>query len=160
MEQLIEAILRILQEAGFPAVRQMPQGKYPHLEGAVTAVGLQAAKTAQSRRFSYLGRTEKDGEELELYGKELEAEIFLQTLCPRSRGAEAAMQRTDEIAQMLSGPLDAVSLSGFSVGPCSYDAQADVFTMTVTAQVSAYLYALAEEDGTEFTDFILKGEVK
>ncbi len=160
MEQLIEAILRILQEAGFPAVRQMPQGKYPHLNGAVTAVGLQAAKTAQLRRFSYLGKTEKEGEELELYGKELEAEVFLQSICPRSKGAQTVMQRTDEIAQLLAGPMDTVSLSGFSVGPCTYDAQTDVFTMTVTAQVSAYLYALAEEDGTEFTDFILKGEVK
>ena len=46
------------------------------------------------------------------------------------------------------------------MGTCAYDAVSDCFRCTITAKTRAYLYALANEDGTEFTDFILKGEVK
>ena len=35
-----------------------------------------------------------------------------------------------------------------------------VQTGTITAKVRAYLYALANDDETEFTDFILKGAVQ
>ena len=40
---------------------------------------------------------------------------------------------------------------------------ADTITMngcTVRVEAEAYVYAVANEDETEFTDFILKGEVK
>lgn len=160
MEQLIDAILQALSDAEITAVKQLPQISFPHLTAPVTAVGLHAAKAADYALFCYLGKTERNGEDFELYGKELKAEIFLQTVCPRRLGAECCMQQTDRIVELLAEPMQAVSLTGFSVGACEYDAQADVFSMTVTAQVRAYLYALSTEDETEFTEFILKGEVQ
>ena len=159
MEQLIEAILAALEAAGITAARQFPAGRLPHLTAPVTAVGLKAAKASDGTMFSYLGKTVRNEEELELYGRELEAEIFLETFCPRRLGAENCMQQTNAIVQLLSEPVNGVSLTEFTVGGCGFDELADAFTMTVTADVRAYLYALSEEDGTEFTDFILKGEV-
>ena len=100
-----------------------------------------------------------NGEERELYGRRLEAEIFLETVCPRRLGAEGCMEQTDAIVQRFSEPVNGVSLTEFTVGACAFDETADAFTMTVTAKLKAYLYALSEEDGTEFTDFILKGEI-
>ena len=37
---------------------------------------------------------------------------------------------------------------------------ADCYSCKVTAHALAYVYALANEEETEFTDFILKGEVQ
>ena len=63
-------------------------------------------------------------------------------------------------AALLAEEPGGVRIESFSVGTCAYDAVSDCFRCTITAKTRAYLYALANEDGTEFTDFILKGEVK
>ena len=36
----MEAVLTWLKDAGFQAVRRMPEGEFPELSGAVVAVGL------------------------------------------------------------------------------------------------------------------------
>lgn len=159
MEQLIGAILAALEQAGITAARQFPAGRLPHLTAPVTAVGLKAARGTDGALFSYLGKTVQGGKELELYGRELKAEVLLQSVCPRRLGAAACMQQTDAIVQLLSVPVSGISMTELTVGGCEFDEAADTFTMTVTAGVRAYLYALSEEDGAEFTEFILKGEV-
>ena len=46
------------------------------------------------------------------------------------------------------------------MGACTYDAGCDCFLCPLTAQLKAYVYATANEDETEFTDFMLKGEIR
>ena len=53
-----------------------------------------------------------------------------------------------------------MQFAGITVGACEYDAQSDCFVCPVRAQAQAYVYAVTDEDETEFTDFILKGAVK
>ena len=160
MEQLIEAILKWLKETGFSAVRQMPQGVFPQLKGSVIAVGVRKAEAKQAGFFSYLGLWETDGKLVSVYGKTLEAEVSMQVITPQGLGAKRCMQETDALLTKLSQPIDGVTLSAVSVGECRYEAEADVFICTVCAQARAYLYAVSNEEETEFTDFILKGEAQ
>lgn len=157
MEQLVTAVMAALQEAGIACTRQTPMGVMPKLKGPVTAVCLAAAKTAGGGMYDYLGLTE-DGQNL--YGRMLEAEVRLTTLCPRTMGSALCQKQTDEIAALLSGRIPAVALAGYSVGECSFDAASDCFTCQVTAQVRAYVYATSNDEETEFLDFMLKGEVR
>ena len=161
MDRMIAAIIRAITAAGMHAVKAFPQGGMPALTKPCTAVGLLRAKGAERTGFSYLGVQETaDGTRTPLYGKSLEAEIYLQLFCPRALGASACMQEAERLAAVLAAPIAGVRLGAFTVEACRYDAVSDCYQCRLCAQASGYLYASADEDETEFTDFILKGEVK
>ena len=157
MEQLIEAFLAALEDAGITAVRQMPLELLPRLTAPVTAVGLTEAKGLEQAFYEYLGLLEHQGNLCPLYGRKLEAQVRLLVCCPRRLGAARCMQEADTVCTLLSGQLPGIGLSGFRLGECRYEAESDLFTCAVTAEAAAYLYALTNEYETEFTDFILKG---
>ena len=125
LEQLIEAILKWLKQAGFAAVRRLP-----------------------------------DGKPVSLYGKRLEAEISMEALCPEEQGAKRCMQAADALVTKLSGGVPGLTISRICAEECRFAADADCYSCKVTAHALAYVYALANEEETEFTDFILKGEVQ
>lgn len=161
MDELIAALLRALKNAGITAVKAFPEGVMPKLSGPVTAVGIQEMKSAANGAYTYLGmQADAEGTVRALYGRQLETEAYLQVYCPRSIGGRACMAESERVAALLAGMAGGVQIGSFSVGPCSYDAVSDCFRCTITAKARAYLYALANDDETEFTDFILKGEVK
>ncbi len=89
LEQLIEAILKWLKQAGFAAVRRLPEGVFPALTDTVVAVGIRKAEAKDAGLYSYLGVLETDGKPVSLYGKRLEAEISMEALCPEGAGRKA-----------------------------------------------------------------------
>ena len=161
MDELIAALLQALKNAGITAVKAFPEGMMPKLSGPVTAVGIQEMKSAANGAYTYLGmQTDAAGAARALYGRQLETQALLKVYCPRSAGGRACMAESERVAALLAGMAGSVQIESFSAGPCSYDAASDCFRCTITAKTRAYLYALANDDETEFTDFILKGEVK
>ena len=48
----MEAVLTWLKDAGFQAVRRMPEGEFPELSGAVVAVGLEKAEATDAGLYS------------------------------------------------------------------------------------------------------------
>ena len=110
--------------------------------------------------YSYLGVLETDGKPVSLYGKRLEAEISMEALCPEEQGAKRCMQAADALVTKLSGGVPGLTISRICAEECRFAADADCYSCKVTAHALAYVYALANEEETEFTDFILKGEVQ
>lgn len=161
MERLIEAVIALLREAGVCAVRAFPQGAMPELAAPCTAVGLRQAKSAGRAVYRYLGVEERtDGVLTPLYGRALEAEVFLQIFSPRRLGAAQCMQERERVTAALARPSQIVRLGALTVGTCEYQAESDCFVCGLTVEAEAYLYALTNEEESAFTDFILKGEVK
>lgn len=160
MEQLIGAVLTWLEKAGFTAVRSGRNGFWPEFGAPVTAVGMGKSAAEPAGLFSYLGMTEQNGKQTAIYGQRLKAEVLLQTYAPEALGAAACAQEADRLLTALSGGLAGLTVMGFTISPCAYDENADCYCITTSLQVQAYVYALANEDETEFTDFILKGEVQ
>lgn len=157
MEQLVTAVFDALTKAGVACARQTPQGQMPQLRGPVTAVGLVAARAMEHAFYEYLGQT-PEGENL--FGKRLEADVRLTVVCPRALGSARCQQEAARVAELLSGQVAGVTLVGYTMGACTYDAGCDCFLCPLTAQLKAYVYATANEDETEFTDFMLKGEIR
>lgn len=157
MEQLVTAIMDMLKSAGIACTRQTPGGAMPHLRAPVTAVSLAAARAMEHAMYEYLGQT-PEGESL--FGRRLEADVRLTVVCPRTIGSARCQQEAARVAELLSGQVAGVTLTGYTVGECAYDAACDCFVCPVTAQLKAYVYARANADETEFTDFMLKGEVR
>ena len=160
MEQLVQAFLKWLEGAGFAGVRQMPEGIWPQLKGPVTAVGVEKAEAKDAGFYSYLGLMQADGKSVSLYGKRMEAEVSLEVVSPEALGAKVCAQKADELLTGLSGGVPGLTITELSAEKCRYVPDTNCYCCTVKAKVQAYLYALANEEETEFTDFMLKGDVQ
>ena len=143
----MDAVLTCLKDAGFQAVRRMPEGEFPELSGAVVAVGLEKAEATDAGLYSYLGVTEIDGKAVSLYGKRLETQVTMEVVSPEGLGAKACMEASSALLKTV--------MEG-----CRFEADMDCYCCKMTVTALAYIYALANEDETEFTDFMLKGEVR
>ena len=160
MEQLIEAVLKWLKEQGFSAGRRTPGRIFSPLEKTVVAVGIEKAEAKDAGLFSSLGQAQIEGKSVSLYGRRLEAELALEVLSPAALGAKGCMKEADALLTKLSGTIAGISLGEISVEACRFLADEDCFGCKVTVKAQAYLYALSNEEETEFTDFMLKGEVQ
>ena len=156
----MEAVLQWLKGAGFQAVRRMPEGNVPELSGAVVAVGLEKAEAADAGLYSYLGVLETDGKAVSLYGKRLEAQVTMEVVSPEDLGAKACMEASSALLTKLSGGIPGLTVTKTVMEGCRFEADMDCYCCKMTATALAYIYALANEDETEFTDFMLKGEVR
>lgn len=160
MEQLIDAVLTWLKDAGFQAVRRMPEGEFPELSGAVVAVGLEKAEATDAGLYSYLGVTEMDGKTVSIYGRRLEAQVTMEVVSPEDLGAKACMEASGALLTKLSGGIPGLAIAKTVMEGCRFEADMDCYCCKMTATALAYVYALANEEETEFTDFMLKGEVR
>ena len=160
MEQLMEAVLTWLKDAGFQAVRRMPEGEFPELSGAVVAVGLGKAEATDAGLYSYLGVTEIDGKAVSLYGKRLETQVTMEVVSPEDLGAKACMEASSALLTKLSGGIPGLAIAKTVMEGCRFEADMDCYCCKMTVTALAYVYALANEEETEFTDFMLKGEVR
>ncbi len=156
----MEAVLTWLKDAGFQAVRRMPEGEFPELSGAVVAVGLGKAEATDAGLYSYLGVTEIDGKAVSLYGKRLETQVTMEVVSPEDLGAKACMEASSALLTKLSGGIPGLTIAKTVMEGCRFEADMDCYCCKMTVTALAYVYALANEEETEFTDFMLKGEVR
>lgn len=160
MEQIVEAVMAWLKEGGFLAVRRMPEGLWPEAREAAVAVSAAKAETDEAGLYSYLGTMQREGTQIPVYGKRIMAEVLLEVIAPRALGAQRCTQEADRLLTALSGGIPALAITKTKMQACRYDAEADSFVCELTLCARGYLYALANEEETEFTDFILKGVVR
>ena len=156
----MEAVLTWLKDAGYQAVRRMPDGNFPELSGVVVAVGLEKAEATDAGLYSYLGVTEIDGKAVSLYGKRLETQVTMEVVSPENLGAKACMEASNALLTKLSGGIPGLAIAKTVMEGCRFEADMDCYCCKMTVTALAYIYALANEDETEFTDFMLKGEVR
>ena len=160
MEQLIDAVLTWLKDAGYQAVRRMPDGNFPELSGVAVAVGLEKAEATDAGLYSYLGVTKIDGKAVSLYGKRLETQVTMEVVSPENLGAKACMEASSALLTKLAGGIPGLTVMKTVMEGCRFEADMDCYCCKMTVTALAYIYALANEDETEFTDFMLKGEVR
>ena len=156
----MDAVLAWLKGAGFQAVRRMPEGEFPELSGAVVAVGLEKAEATDAGLYSYLGVTEIDGKAVSLYGKRLETQVTMEVVSPENLGAKACMEASSALLTKLSGGIPGLAIAKTVMEGCRFEVDMDCYCCKMTVTALAYVYALANEEETEFTDFMLKGEVR
>ena len=161
MRQLIGVIVNALREAGVFACRGGKGCRMEPPDGAVTAVMLKSAECEGVPRFDYLGtREQEDGSLLPVYGARVKTVIALQVIAPATAGDAAVMEQADALTVLLAQGIPGVRSTGFRLGEYRFDPESDTVSRTLELSVSAYVYAAANADETEFTDFILKGELQ
>lgn len=158
MELILTAILDALQQAQIPAESSFRQGVMPQLSQPLTLVCVRTVKAETP--FSYLGQRQVGQDIVPVYGQPLLAKAALRVYAPRKLGSDAALGRAFEILELLAQGVEGLRIGEAEVSGAEYDRDCDCFVCTVSADVRALRYAAANEDETEFTDFILKGEAQ
>lgn len=156
MEQLIEAMVKALNEAGLHAVAAMPGQVMPLLKSSMVAVDIAKANCRGAGLYHYLGIYQDQ----ELYGRQLDATLQLDVYVPENSGGKGAREAMTQVINVLLAGVEALSMGEISIGNCEYNADCDCFTGKILVPVSAYGYATLSADGTAFEDFRLKGELK
>ena len=97
----------------------------------------------------------------EIYGMRLELTLSLDIYCPPEAGAaggEGVLETLHQI--MLEGLPTGLRPTELKWEEASWDPDTSMFLRRGSLACSACFIAAAEEDGTVFSDFILKGVVK
>lgn len=156
MEQLIAAMVKGLETAGLHALAALPNLVVPLLKSPLVAVGIATANCRCAGMFHYLGIYDNR----ELYGRQLDATLQLDVYVPEASGGSGAREAMAQVMNVLMAGVPALNVGEINVGNCAFDAACDCFVGKITVPVSAYGYATISEDGTEFLDFRLKGELR
>ena len=101
-----------------------------------------------------------DGKTVSIYGRRLEAQVAMEVVSPENLGAKACMEASGALLTKLSGGIPGLAIAKTVMEGCRFEADMDCYCCKMTVTALAYIYALANEDETEFTDFMLKGEVR
>lgn len=155
MDQLTGLLAEAIAQAGISVQPTLPQAVFPRTDEPFVTVCPATAEAEDAGLYRYLGAP--DGREQ--YGCRMRLVLHCDIYSPPQAGGAACTQMAGHIAERLLRGVEGLHIVGFTVGPCSYSAEADCFTCRVGVTVSAYACAIACADGTEFEDFILKGEI-
>ena len=84
----------------------------------------------------------------------------MEVVSPENLGAKACMEASSALLTKLSGGIPGLAIAKTVMEGCRFEADMDCYCCKMTVTALAYVYALANEEETEFTDFMLKGEVR
>lgn len=149
-------MLDALKLAGMHAVAALPGSTLPLLQSPLVAVDVAKADCNQAGLYQYLGILK----EREIYGRRLQATLQLDVYVPEAAGGKGAREAMTNVMNLLLQGVTQLSIGELSVNGCQYDANCDCFVGKILAPVSTYGYATRSDDGTEFVDFRLEGELK
>ena len=160
--KITRELVSVLEQAGFQAGRAWPK-QHAAQQGFYIRASIASAEQSEAgfARFLGLEKRPEDGAELEVYGMKCELVLQLDIYAgpEHDNGAACCEDALDEILQALAlqGGLSIKSVKcsqtrfdedlGMFICPCSLEARAEL------------LFRSGEETG-EFTDFILKGELR
>lgn len=160
LEQVRQAVLKALREAGLTAVEAFPEGFAKDYGGAVAAVAVGAAEGKAMGFCNYLGEVydEAAGTAKELYGKQLEGDITVDIRGPRAADCEAGCQQAAEV--LLGGLPSGIRPGELRWEALKWEKATGLFLRRGSLRCQAVFVAESQEDGEIFLDFILKGVMR
>lgn len=157
---LRESLVRYLTAQGIHALGAWEGDRTEHDHGVI-AVGLQQLRCAPLGQQDYLGCrfVEELGQSCQVYARRLALTYALDLYVPRGEGG-AALALMDQLAQAvcLGGP-EGLHLGALTCGGLSYDRESGMLTCRATLEGQGAGVLYQREDGTEFLDFKVKGEL-
>ncbi|MBD9251621.1 hypothetical protein EGR95_01820 [bacterium] len=130
---------------------------------AVAAVGTKETVIEESGAIEYLGEKvdEMTQEMVAVYGRKMLLTLLIEVYAPRTMGAAGCEEAAETITQaMMTALPEGLKLRTLQWGKTGWDKTKGMFRLDASAKYAAYFVAEAAEDGTVFTDFVLKGTVK
>ena len=156
LTQVRDTVIGALNAAGLPALAAFPAEEARRYEAAVATVDVGTVQGSALGFCNYLGQTQDEtGAVLELYGKQLEAEITVDIRAGRAADCQSGCETA---ADVLLGSLPAgVRPEELAWEALQWERETEMFLRRGRLRCRALFIARAEEEGAVFLDFILKG---
>lgn len=163
LEQVKEAVAAALKKADIRVQTAYAPDWAKAYSGPVVAVGLRTGESRGGALSSYLGQRTDPATQVcqEVYGMRLDLTLSLDIYCPPEDGAaggEGVLEALHQI--MLEGLPTGLRPTELKWEEAAWDPDTAMFLRRGSLACSAYFIAAASEDGTVFSDFILKGVVR
>jgi len=163
MSQVKAAVVTALNGADIETIAAYSEDKLKAYTTAVAAVGQRELKFTKTGQLDYLGQRYDSvlGKTLETYGRRMELTMSIDIYAPRALGAAGCETAAETVSEtMLTALPSGLKLRSLSWQESEWDKTYGMFHLAGEAEYSALFAAEADEDGTEFTDFILRGVVQ
>lgn len=162
LEKITESIVAALGEAGLNAGRSYPRAGVPQ-SGVFVKAAIRSVRQSESgfARFLGLRERESDGALTEEYGMRCDLEIALDIYAAMdSENAAADCEAAvDGVLEAMAG-YAGLKISSVACQQATPDRETGLFLCRCTAECGAMLTFDSDEETGEFTDFILKGELR
>lgn len=163
LDQVREALAEYLQSREIHAVSAWSKEPKKRHERPVVSVSLKECCGTGAGFQDYLGEryNEAAGRWEELYGKKLELTFGLDLYGGMEQGAAGCQKEFDALADALAagGPVG-LRLGNLSCGETEFDRETGMFHCPAELEASAWVYAVAAEDGEMLLDFTVRGAWK
>jgi len=161
LDKITDSLVEALAQAGFDAGRAWP-GQPAQDSGVYIRLAIASARQSEAGFSRFLGlKTKDDGSLLEVYGMKCHIGLRLDIYAgPEQENAAAQCEKAmDGIMQALA-QYGGLSISSVACDGAAYDRDTGLFLCPCKAEATAELCFEAEEEAGQFTDFILKGELR
>ena len=161
--QVREALGQALGASGIAAVQAYEKEKFSPLSSVLCVIGERAAHIGAAGALDYLGErwNEERGTVEEVYGKTWQLTLSVDIFAPRTAGAAACEEASEEVTAVLLQNLPSgLRAEEISWEESRWDKEYGLFLRRGSVKFSASFLATAAEDETVVSDFILKGVVK
>ncbi|MBD9252503.1 hypothetical protein EGR95_06390 [bacterium] len=161
--QVKRAVAVAIEAAGCAAIESYSEEQLKRYATAVAAVGTKETVIEESGAIEYLGEKvdEMTQEMVAVYGRKMLLTLLIEVYAPRTMGAAGCEEAAETITQaMMTALPEGLKLRTLQWGKTGWDKTKGMFRLDASAKYAAYFVAEAAEDGTVFTDFVLKGTVK
>ena len=160
LEQVKSAIMQALERSGTTAVPALTPGWAKKYASPVVAVGLRTGESRVIAMNNYLGQ-QTDPDTLtaqEVYGMQLDLVLSVDIFSPAALGAQGCEDTLAALHQVMMEGLPAgIKPTELKWEETVWDADTGMFLRRGSLSCGACFLALADEEGTLLTDFILKG---
>lgn len=156
------SINELLNEAGLSAGRAYPREAIARDGGCFIRTAVESVSQSEPGFARFLGlRHDKDGSTHEVYGMRCDISLALDIYASMAseNGAEVCEGAVDEVILALS-KCEGVRIGSFSCSRAKPDRDMEMFLCPCRAGMTVLLTAEDHEEAAQFSDFILKGEIK
>ena len=157
---ITDRLVERLEAEGIKAGRAYPTGSIVPPEGCFVRARLSSLERSDSGFAAYLG-TEQDDGGGEVYGMRCRArvELDIYASCRDPQAARSCEALVDDIILALDKG-GGLSISSFSCEGLRADRDTGCLLCPCSAQMELMLITRTEENEAQFSDFILKGEIR
>lgn len=159
-DSILDSVVGALKSAGLNSVRSYPAAKLDR-SAEYVCISLKKGEILSSGMGNYLGCRQTEKGVAELYGFKAAVSIAADIYVPASGiGAGRCVALADSLCSALENAPQGLKVLGFDCGDAAFCSESRMFKSRCTVSCIAFPMRSVIRESGEFTDFVLRGELK
>ena len=161
LDAILKATLGALCDGGIFAVRSFPAGAIDEISDFAVCVSARRVSASDGAFSTYLGtRAREDGALVEVFGQRCDFSLSVDIFSRPEGGSALCAEIFDRVVAALGGLREGLRIREISCGKCSFDRDSGMLLCACEVLGAAFLICEGTSETGEFTDFVLKGEIR